>query len=135
MDLLIEGRLARTPSANSPAGLIVQSWCLGSFSNVVGASVPCRLPHTAWVWSAGPMGTHFYRPFQGHRPDASRRLRIWLRRHSNETGDAILERELADPDLALLVRLLGDGLLANALAGTPVHPDRVRSALTRLIVS
>lgn len=45
--------------------------------------------------------------------------------------DAVLERELADPDLALLVRLVGDGLLANALAGTPVPPIRLKSALAR----
>lgn len=49
--------------------------------------------------------------------------------------DALLERELTDPDLALLVRLVGDGLLANALAGTPVHPDRLKSALTRVMGS
>lgn len=47
--------------------------------------------------------------------------------------EALLEQELADPDLALLVRLVGDGLLMNALADTPVPQQRLDSALARVL--
>ena len=49
--------------------------------------------------------------------------------------ESLLERELGDPDLALVVRLVGDALLANALAGTPVPGERLDRALLRVVGS
>ena len=47
--------------------------------------------------------------------------------------ESLIEGELGDPDLALLVRLVGDGLLMNALAGTPVPPERLDPALALVL--
>lgn len=47
--------------------------------------------------------------------------------------DAVLESELRSSDQALLVRLVGDGLLLNALAGTPVPPERVEALAEKVL--
>ena len=49
--------------------------------------------------------------------------------------ESFLGRELGDPDLALLVRVVGDGLLMNELAGTPVERRRLDPALARVLRS
>ena len=47
--------------------------------------------------------------------------------------ESLMESELGDAGLALLVRLVGDGLLLNALAGTPVPRERLDPALARVL--
>lgn len=46
---------------------------------------------------------------------------------------AVLERELGSPGQALLVRVLGDGLLLNALAGTPIPPEDIDALAARVL--
>lgn len=48
--------------------------------------------------------------------------------------DALLLAELGDLDRALLVRVVGDGLLLNAVNGTPLDPEQ-RQRLTSLVLA
>jgi AcrR family transcriptional regulator len=45
---------------------------------------------------------------------------------------ALLEAELGDPVLALMVRLIGDGLLWSSVLGTPPDPGDVTAIIERL---
>ena len=47
--------------------------------------------------------------------------------------DELLARELGDADRALVVRLVGDGLLLNAISGTPLAQERVADLVDHLV--
>lgn len=47
--------------------------------------------------------------------------------------DELLAGELGDADQALVVRLVGDGLLLNAISGTPLAQERVAALVDHLV--
>jgi AcrR family transcriptional regulator len=47
--------------------------------------------------------------------------------------DDLLAAELGDANQALVVRLVGDGLLLNAVSGTPPAPERVAALIDHLV--
>ena len=47
--------------------------------------------------------------------------------------DELLAGELGDADRALVVRLVGDGLLLNAISGTPLAQERVAALVDHLV--
>jgi AcrR family transcriptional regulator len=47
--------------------------------------------------------------------------------------DDLLAGELGDANQALVVRLVGDGLLLNAISGTPLAPERLAALVDHLL--
>ena len=47
--------------------------------------------------------------------------------------DELLAGELEDADQALVVRLVGDGLLLNAISGTPLAQEQVAALVDHLL--